>query len=43
MLIQVIFTTAEIVIGDCGGFTFDRDMDHATGFPELVVKESITE
>ena len=44
LLIQVIFTTAEIVIGDCGGswggFTFDREMDHGTGFPELVVKES---
>ena len=42
-LMQVIFTTAEIVIGDCGGFTFDREMDHGTGFPELVVKESSKE
>ena len=29
------------MIGDCGGFTLDREMDHETGFPELVVKEFV--
>ncbi|XP_067844487.1 bifunctional protein GlmU-like isoform X1 [Heptranchias perlo] len=32
-----VFTTAEIVIGECGGFEFTREMDERTGFPELVI------
>uniref|UniRef100_UPI00398E86F4 bifunctional protein GlmU-like isoform X1 n=1 Tax=Pristiophorus japonicus TaxID=55135 RepID=UPI00398E86F4 len=32
-----VFTTAEIVIGECGGLEFTREMDERTGFPELVI------
>jgi hypothetical protein len=35
---QIIYTTAEIVIGDCGGTTtFTREFDPSTGFKELKV------
>ncbi|XP_047429841.1 bifunctional protein GlmU-like [Mugil cephalus] len=33
-----VFTTAEVVVGEATDLTFTRDMDQATGFPELVVK-----
>ena len=33
-----IYTTAEVVIGNCEGLEFTRDMDQDTGFPELVVR-----
>ena len=40
----VVFTTAEIVLGECRGYRFDRVLDHATGFPELdVTKEAHTQ
>uniref|UniRef100_A0A4W3K1T6 PPC domain-containing protein n=1 Tax=Callorhinchus milii TaxID=7868 RepID=A0A4W3K1T6_CALMI len=32
-----VFTTAEIVIGECCSFEFTREMDDRTGFPELVI------
>ncbi|XP_044867963.1 bifunctional protein GlmU-like isoform X2 [Mauremys mutica] len=32
-----VFTTAEIVIGECTGLQFTREMDDRTGFPELVI------
>ena len=32
-----VFTTAEIVVGDVPGTTFERSYDDATGFPELEV------
>uniref|UniRef100_H2ZVT7 PPC domain-containing protein n=1 Tax=Latimeria chalumnae TaxID=7897 RepID=H2ZVT7_LATCH len=32
-----VFTTAEIVIGECNGLQFTREMDERTGFPELVI------
>nr|XP_033795654.1 bifunctional protein GlmU-like [Geotrypetes seraphini] len=32
-----VFTTAEIVIGECNGMLFTREMDERTGFPELVI------
>ncbi|XP_067901846.1 bifunctional protein GlmU-like isoform X2 [Heterodontus francisci] len=32
-----VFTTAEIVIGECNGLEFTREMDERTGFPELVI------
>uniref|UniRef100_A0A8D0DUD3 PPC domain-containing protein n=1 Tax=Salvator merianae TaxID=96440 RepID=A0A8D0DUD3_SALMN len=31
-----VFTTAEIVVGECNGLKFTREMDSSTGFPELV-------
>ena len=34
----VVFTTAEIVIGDCTGAVFTREHDDATGFDELCIK-----
>ena len=37
---MVIFTTAEVVLGDCKGAKFTREMDSRTGFPELVVQKS---
>ncbi|CAL8395378.1 unnamed protein product [Arctogadus glacialis] len=33
-----VFTTAEVVLGEAPGLLFDRQMDPATGFPELVVR-----
>uniref|UniRef100_A0A7S2NZA0 PPC domain-containing protein n=1 Tax=Leptocylindrus danicus TaxID=163516 RepID=A0A7S2NZA0_9STRA len=35
-----IYTTAEIVLGSIEGVSFDREMDKATGFMELVVRKS---
>lgn len=32
-----VFTTAEIVLGECSGLQFTREMDEYTGFPELVI------
>lgn len=34
-----VFTTAEVVIGNCDMLSFTREMDEATGFDELVVTE----
>jgi len=34
-----VFTTAEVVIGNCDMLSFTREMDDATGFDELVVTE----
>ena len=34
---MVVFTTAEVVIGECEQITFKREMDHMTGFSELTV------
>ena len=34
-----VFTTAEVVIGNCDMLSFTREMDDETGFDELVVKE----
>ncbi|MEE6474739.1 hypothetical protein FKM82_010479 [Ascaphus truei] len=33
-----VFTTAEIVIGECSNLQFTREMDERTGFPELVIR-----
>jgi len=33
-----IFTTAEIVIGECSDLEFKREYDDSTGFQELVIK-----
>jgi len=35
-----VFTTAEIVIGECSDLTFTREHDDSTGFLELVVKNN---
>ncbi len=35
-----IYTTAEIVAGILPGLRFSREMDHATGFKELVVHKN---
>ena len=34
-----VFTTAEVVIGNCDTFSFTREIDDETGFEELVVRE----
>ncbi|KAJ7357434.1 hypothetical protein OS493_024947 [Desmophyllum pertusum] len=34
-----VFTTAEVVIGNCDMLSFTREIDDETGFDELVVKE----
>jgi len=34
-----VFTTAEVVIGNCDMLSFTREMDDETGFDELVVTE----
>ncbi|CAH1261879.1 Hypp2475 [Branchiostoma lanceolatum] len=36
-----VFTTAEIVIGECSNLTYRREMDERTGFPELVVSRRL--
>lgn len=36
---MIVFTTAEVVIGNCDMVSFSREMDDQTGFDELVVKE----
>uniref|UniRef100_A0A4W5MML9 PPC domain-containing protein n=1 Tax=Hucho hucho TaxID=62062 RepID=A0A4W5MML9_9TELE len=33
-----VFTTAELVIGEASDLLFDRQLDHFTGFPELVIQ-----
>lgn len=33
-----VFTTAEIVIGECTDLTFKREYDNQSGFDELAVK-----
>ena len=35
---MIVFTTAEIVIGDCNEISFIREMDTKTGFKELVIR-----
>lgn len=34
-----VFTTAEVVIGECVDYIFEREDDHESGFKELVVKK----
>lgn len=34
---MVVFTTAELVIGECSQVVFSREMDTQTGFHELVI------
>lgn len=36
---MIVFTTAEIVIGDCTELLFSREMDPRTGFKELVINK----
>ncbi|XP_036356232.1 bifunctional protein GlmU isoform X1 [Octopus sinensis] len=36
----IVYTTVEVVIGECQGLTFTREFDEETGFKELVVKDS---
>ena len=33
----LIFSTAEVVLGECLELKFDRKMDEATGYKELVI------
>jgi predicted DNA-binding protein with PD1-like motif len=35
----LIYTTAEIVFGECEGVVFDRKLDNQTGFIELSIRE----
>ena len=37
-----VFTTAEVVLGECVDLVFDRDYDQQSGFNELVVKQRST-
>ena len=34
-----VFTTAEVVLGECEGAAFEREYDQRTGYKELVVKQ----
>ena len=36
---MTVFTTAEVVIGNCDMLSFTRESDDETGFDELVVKQ----
>ena len=33
-----VYTTAEIILGDCQGAVFTREYDEKSGYPELVIK-----
>jgi predicted DNA-binding protein with PD1-like motif len=37
---SLVYTTAEIVVADIAGVAFTREVDPATKFKELVVRES---
>lgn len=37
---MTVFTTAEVVLGECRGAAFGREFDARTGYKELVVKKS---
>ncbi|OWK43293.1 PPC domain-containing DNA-binding protein [Fimbriiglobus ruber] len=39
----VIYTTAEVVVGELDGWVFAREPDAATGFRELVVRPRVDE
>lgn len=34
---MIVFTTVEILLGECEDVIFDRQMDPQTGYPELVI------
>lgn len=34
---MVVYTTAEVVIGECSDLVYSRELDKRTGFKELVV------
>ena len=36
---HLVYTTAEVVIGECVDTVYDRVEDPDTGYPELIVKE----
>ncbi len=36
----LIYTTAEIVFGECAGVVFDREFDPQTGFIELAIRSN---
>ncbi len=35
-----IYTTAELVLGDCPDYHFQRQLDPQTGYPELAIRSS---
>ena len=36
---MTVFTTVELVLGECENVVFSREMDQETGYPELVIRE----
>lgn len=38
----VVFTTAEVVVGNAGGALFTREPDLQTGYNELVISPQVT-
>ena len=36
---MIVFTTVEIVLGECENVIFTREMDEETGYPELVINK----
>ena len=36
-----VFTTCELVLLECAGMVFARELDPRTGFKELVVAEAV--
>ena len=38
---MIIYTTAEVIIGECVDFTFQRELDETYGYNELVVYERL--
>lgn len=36
---MTVYTTVEIMLGECENVIFSREMDHESGYPELVIKK----
>jgi len=36
---MIVFTTVEIILGECENVRFSREMDNETGYPELVINK----
>lgn len=39
----IVYTTAEIVVGNCPVLRFNREYDEQSGYPELVVEKKLSD
>jgi uncharacterized protein len=40
---MTVFTTVELVLGECSDVIFKRELDHETGYPELTIAHARTD